>query len=140
MTRYQCPRIIAVQAPPRSAVELRNADGVLNTNNYLIWRCVSDTPGIKVCNDESVRRHYVQAFAERVAAFFPAPERRANSEWRKGNRQRGGGRDFANAVALFQVAIALGAVAALTGTRVVWWGSVGTGVGGIVLFLQQFLR
>jgi hypothetical protein len=47
---------------------------------------------------------------------------------------------FANSVALFQVAIALGAVAALTRTRSVWWGSVATGLVGIVLFSQQFLR
>ena len=49
-------------------------------------------------------------------------------------------RGFANAVALFQVAIALGAVAALTGARAVWWGSVVTGLSGIILFSQQFLR
>jgi hypothetical protein len=47
---------------------------------------------------------------------------------------------FANSVALFQVAIALGAVAALTGARAVWWVSVVTGLSGIVLFSQQFLR
>jgi hypothetical protein len=47
---------------------------------------------------------------------------------------------FANAVALFQVAIALGALAALTGARVMWWASMLTGVSGIALFLQQFLR
>jgi Domain of unknown function (DUF4337) len=47
---------------------------------------------------------------------------------------------FANAVALFQIAIALGAVAALTGTRVVWWGSVVTGLAGIVFFAQQFFH
>jgi hypothetical protein len=47
---------------------------------------------------------------------------------------------FANAVALFQVAIALGALAALTSARLMWWGSVATGVGGIVLFLQQLLH
>ena len=47
---------------------------------------------------------------------------------------------FANSVALFQVAIALGAVAALTGARAIWWGSVLTGLGGIVLFAQQLLR
>jgi hypothetical protein len=28
----------------------------------------------------------------------------------------------------------------LTGAHVIWWGSVLTGLGGIVLFLQQFLR
>ena len=30
----------------------------------------------KVIGEESVRRHYVQAFGERVAAFFPEPNRR----------------------------------------------------------------
>ena len=29
----------------------------------------------RAIGDESVRRHYAQAFAERIAAFFPAPER-----------------------------------------------------------------
>jgi hypothetical protein len=40
---------------------------------------------------------------------------------------------FANAVALFQVSIALGAVAALTRNRLVWIGSLVVGAGGIVL-------
>ena len=48
-------------------------------------------------------------------------------------------RGLANSVALFQVAIALGAVAALTGARAVWWGSVATGFSGIVLFSQHLL-
>jgi hypothetical protein len=47
---------------------------------------------------------------------------------------------FANSVALFQVAIALGALAALTSARVMWWASVATGICGIVLFSQQFLH
>lgn len=47
---------------------------------------------------------------------------------------------FANAVALFQVAIALGAVAALTAARLVWWGSVATGLSGIVLFALALAR
>jgi hypothetical protein len=41
---------------------------------------------------------------------------------------------FANAVALFQVSIALGAVAALTRNRLVWLGSLLAGAVGIVLF------
>ena len=46
---------------------------------------------------------------------------------------------FANAVALFQVSIALGAVAALTRSRPVWWGSLLFGGAAIVLFaLSQF--
>lgn len=39
--------------------------------------------------DDSVRRHYQQAFADRVAAFFPVaePRGRANREWRGANRR-----------------------------------------------------
>jgi hypothetical protein len=47
---------------------------------------------------------------------------------------------FANAVALIQVAIALGAVAALTRMRLVWYGSVLLGAGGLVMFLLPLLR
>lgn len=37
----------------------------------------------RTISDESVRRHYIQAFQERIAAFFPP----ANSEWRVANRR-----------------------------------------------------
>jgi DNA primase len=47
----------------------------------------------RAIGDESVRRHYVQAFAERVAAFFPAPERRPYE--RPVSDRRGPGRPFA---------------------------------------------
>ena len=47
---------------------------------------------------------------------------------------------FANAVALIQVAIALGAVAALTRMRLVWFGSIALGVAGLVVFLLPLLR
>jgi hypothetical protein len=43
---------------------------------------------------------------------------------------------FAGGVALFQVSIALGAVAALTRNRLVWFGSMGLGLVGIVLFAK----
>jgi hypothetical protein len=46
---------------------------------------------------------------------------------------------FAYAVALFQVAIALGAVAALTRRKLVWIGSVGAGGIGVVLFAIALL-
>ncbi len=47
---------------------------------------------------------------------------------------------FANAVALFQVSIALGAVAALTKSRPVWFGSLLLGTVAIVLFAVTLLR
>lgn len=42
---------------------------------------------------------------------------------------------FANSVALFQVAIALGAVAALTRVRPVWYASMAVGLSGAALFI-----
>ena len=47
---------------------------------------------------------------------------------------------YANAVALFQVAIALGAVAALGRSRLVWFASMAIGAGGVVLFLLNLLH
>ena len=46
---------------------------------------------------------------------------------------------FAQAMALFQVAIALGAVAALTRLRSVWIGSMLLGAAGIALFARPFV-
>lgn len=46
---------------------------------------------------------------------------------------------FAYAVAIFQVSIALGAVAALTRSRPVWFGSMALGASGIVLAAWSFL-
>jgi uncharacterized protein DUF4337 len=46
---------------------------------------------------------------------------------------------FANAVAVFQVAIALGAVAALTRSKPVWLGSLVLGAAGAILFAVTLL-
>ena len=46
---------------------------------------------------------------------------------------------FAYSVAMLQVAIALGAVAALTRRRVVWWFSTGLGVGGLIFLVAAML-
>ena len=47
---------------------------------------------------------------------------------------------FANAVALFQVSIALGAVAALSRSRLVWIGSLLAGGAGVVFFALPLFR
>ena len=47
---------------------------------------------------------------------------------------------YAAAVALFQVAIALGAVAALTRVKLVWFGSLALGTVGIVFFAIPLMR
>jgi hypothetical protein len=47
---------------------------------------------------------------------------------------------YAPAVALLQIAIALGAIAALTGSRFVWFGSMGLGLGAAILLAIPALR
>jgi hypothetical protein len=47
---------------------------------------------------------------------------------------------FANSVALFQVSIALGALAALTRNKLLWYGSMAVGLSGIGLFALTFLK
>ena len=46
---------------------------------------------------------------------------------------------FANAVALFQVSIALGAVAALTRNRTVWYGSLAVGLGAAIVLISRMV-
>jgi hypothetical protein len=46
---------------------------------------------------------------------------------------------YANSVALFQVAIALGAIAALSRNRWIWFASLAIGIGGTILFVMTLL-
>jgi Domain of unknown function (DUF4337) len=78
-----------------------------------------------------------QAEIQRVAREKEA-ERDAKSREADGLLEHHHG--FAAAVALLQVGIALGAVAALTRNRLVWYGSLLLGVSGIALFTMQFFR
>lgn len=48
--------------------------------------------------------------------------------------------NFASSVALLQVSIALGAVAALTRFRLIWFGSMAVGGAGIIIFALTMLR
>lgn len=47
---------------------------------------------------------------------------------------------YAAAVALLQISIALGAIAALTVSRLVWYGSVGLGAVGAILLVMPMVR
>lgn len=47
---------------------------------------------------------------------------------------------FANAVAFFQVSIALGAMAALTRVKLIWYGSMALGAAGLILFAMGFMH
>ena len=112
--------------------------------------------GIKAAVAEAARSAYL-AIAKEPPAEFAGKEKRYGAEQtdiereaRKKEKERDEKSSeadellhlhhgFANSVALFQVSIALGAVAALTRSRAVWIASLLFGAGAIVLFaLSQF--
>ena len=112
--------------------------------------------GIKAAVAEAARSAYL-AIAKDPPADFAGKEKRYAAEQtdiEKEARKKEKERDeksneadellhhhhgFANSVALFQVSIALGAVAALTRIRMVWWGSLLLGgAATILLTITQF--
>ena len=70
-----------------------------------------------------------------------AREKEAQRDEKDGEAARllAGHHSYAAAVALFQVAIALGAVAALTRNRIVWYGSLAVGLAGAIAFLSRVI-
>jgi hypothetical protein len=76
---------------------------------------------------------------EEIKTKAEALERERDAKSHEGDHLLHQHHGFANAVALFQVAIALGALAALTRNRAVWLGSLSLGAVGLVLFVMQLL-
>jgi hypothetical protein len=113
--------------------------------------------GIKAAVQESVRASWLAIGKEAPAQYGDAQKRYANeqAEISKKAREKEHERDakaaeaehlfhkhdgFANSVALLQVAIALGAVAALSRNRWIWFASLLLGIGGAALFFITLLH
>ncbi len=112
--------------------------------------------GVKAAVQEAVRASWLAAgkeppaeVADRLARYEKEQEeirekaheleRERDAKVKESQALLHGHHGFANAVALFQVAIALGAVAALTRSRVVWAGSMVVGLGGAALLAWALL-
>jgi hypothetical protein len=113
--------------------------------------------GIKATVEEASRQAWVAANRAAPDEFARTAERyaREQQDIQKAAREKEAERDeksreadhllmrhrgFADAVALLQVGIALGAVAALTAAPAMWWCSMAVGLSGIVLCAVQFFR
>ncbi len=113
--------------------------------------------GIKAAVQESARTSWLAIGKEAPAQYADAEKRYAKEqvEIAKTAKEREQERDqkaaeaaellhkhhgFANSVALFQVAIALGAVAALSRSRWIWLASLLLGLGGAALFFITLLH
>jgi hypothetical protein len=100
------------------------------------WRAAGKSPPAEI--EAAAQRHVAgQAEIQRKARQL---EGERDAKVAESNELMHRHEFFAFAVALFQVAIALGAVTALTRMRALWWGSLLTGVAGMVLFVLPRLR
>jgi len=99
------------------------------------WRSLGKSPPADLIEKE-------QRFAaeqEEIKAKAETLERERDARSREADHLLHQHHGFANAVALFQVAIALGALAALTRNRAVWVASLSLGGAGIAFFTAQVL-
>ncbi|HEX7554681.1 MAG TPA: DUF4337 domain-containing protein [Geothrix sp.] len=99
------------------------------------WEAAGKTAPAKL-HDEA--RRYIEEQAE-IRKTAQEKEKERDEKSAEADHLLHRHHSFANAVALFQVSIALGALAALTRNRTVWWGSVLLGLSGIPLFVWAFL-
>jgi hypothetical protein len=99
------------------------------------WRAAGKEPPRETA--ETVRRYGEEQ--EEIGAKAKDKERERDAKEKEAEHLLHQHHAFAAAVALFQVSIALGAVAALTRMRVVWAASVVIGIGGILSAARVFL-
>jgi hypothetical protein len=99
------------------------------------WRSLGKRPPADLIEKE---QRYA-ADQEEIKAKAEALERERDARSREADHLLNQHHGFANAVALFQVAIALGALAALTRNRAVWVASLSLGGVGIAFFTAQVL-
>jgi hypothetical protein len=92
------------------------------------WRAAGKEPPAEIA--EKIRRYGEEQ--EEIGAKATEKERERDAKEKEAEHLLHRHHSFASAVALFQVSIALGAVAALTRLRLVWAASVVVGISGIV--------
>jgi hypothetical protein len=99
------------------------------------WQSAGKHPPAELAEKE--RRYSVEQ--EEIKAKAEGLERERDARSHEADHLLHRHHGFANAVALFQVAIALGALGALARNRTVWFGSLCLGVMGLAFFVTQFI-
>jgi Domain of unknown function (DUF4337) len=100
------------------------------------WQAAGKTPPSGI--DAAIQRYTSEQKEIEKAAHEKEHERDVASM--KADQLLAHHHHFASSVAFVQVAIALGAVAALTQNRLIWFGSLGLGIVGATLFAITFLQ
>ena len=134
--KAEATRLQAAASDQWSYYQAKGIKAAVQESEASTWRALGKTPAPEF---EAAARRYageqteIKSEAEKLEKERDAKSHEADELLHRHHA-------FANAVALIQVAIALGAVAALTRMRLVWFGSVLLGLGGLVLFLLPLIR
>src|SRR5438552_8501470 len=129
-TRYQ-----AEASDQWAYYQAKGIKGAVEEATRAAWQAANKTP-------PEILKQTAQRYAreqEGIKKQAEEKERERDEKSKEADQLLARHHGFANAVALFQIAIALGAVAALTHTRTVWLGSMVVGAVAIVLFASQFV-
>ena len=115
--------------------QAKGIKGAVAATTVSVWRAAGKTPPAGV--EASVDRYATEQKAIADSARAKESERDAKDEAAEHLMHEHHG--YAYAVALFQIAIALGAVAALTRSRPVYGLSLLSGAGGLVFFVMRLV-
>ncbi len=129
-TRYQ-----AEASDQWAYYQAKGIKGAVEEATRAAWQAANKTPPEIL---EQTAQRYARE-QEGIKKQAEEKERERDEKSKEADQLLARHHGFANAVALFQIAIALGAVAALTHTRTVWLGSMVVGAIAIVLFGSQFV-
>ena len=134
--KTEATRLQAEASDQWAYYQAKGIKGAIQEAQRAAWSAIQKAPPPEL--EEKARQYAAEQEGIRARALEKEKERDAKSREADQLLERHHG--FANSVALFQVAIALGAVAALTRIRLVWHGSLLMGLAGLALFLLALLH
>ncbi len=133
--KTEATRLQAEASDQWAAYQAKGIKSAIQHASETAWLTAGKPPPASF-NEERARYAREQAA---IAGVAHDRERERDRKSAEADRLMRDHRRFADSVALFQVAIALGAVAALTRVRMVWYGSMAVGIAGTALFVGTML-
>ncbi|HEX9024573.1 MAG TPA: DUF4337 domain-containing protein [Geobacteraceae bacterium] len=134
--KTEATRLQAEASDQWAYYQAKGIKGALQEASSAAWLAMGKTPPPKY--RENMQRYADQQ--KEIQEKARSKERERDEKLKESEHLLHRHHKFADAVALFQVSIALGAVAALTRARMVWYGSLVLGGAGIVFFILPFVH
>jgi len=133
--KTEATRLQAEASDQWAAYQAKGIKSAIQQESQIFWTSAGKNPPARFTQEQ---QRYAREQAE-IARLARAKERQRDSKAGEADELLHEHHRFADSVALLQVAIALGAVAALTRMRVIWFGSMLVGLIGAGLFLVTIL-